>query len=97
MGGLAAAGIATHHTASPAALPLVTADSVASTGSMVKQGNVKFGDVIQALRLQKRQGIKLKDALGDLVSEHDIMKMVRDDVSANYRPSSSDWRDSEII
>ena len=34
-----------------------------------KYGNVQFGDIIQAYRSQSKHGTKLKEALGDLISE----------------------------
>lgn len=37
----------------------------------------------------------MKQALGPKVRDEDIMSLVRKDVTAKYRPPSSDWRDSE--
>ena len=57
----------------------------------------QLGDIVQAVRLNKRHGIQLKDSVGHLVSDEILYQMVREDVTAKWRPPSGDWRDTEAI
>ena len=48
------------------------------------------------MRENNVRGSGLKEALGNSLQEEEIMRLVRDDVSAKYRPPSAAWKDSEI-
>ena len=44
---------------------------------------------------QRERGYSFKDTFGKFLSDDRLMQLVRDDVTATWRPASSDWRDTE--
>ena len=55
----------------------------------------RFTDVMHSMKEQRERGYSFKDTFGKFISDKRLMQLVKDDVSATWRPASSDWRDSE--
>ena len=50
-----------------------------------KVNNIKFGDVVQALRQKKDRGMEFRQSLGRSLHDRDIERLVRSDLNNRLR------------